>query len=101
MNIIVQSVFTLSPLSCVIILFCTLLLVFGAKESSTFNVIITVFNLTLIAFIIILGGIYSKKENLINFFPNGFRGVFTGRSLSLFLHNITKERKLLHKAENY
>jgi len=60
--------------------------VFGAKESSTFNVFITLFNLLLISFIIILGAIYSKKENLVNFFPNGFSGVFTGAGIVFFAY---------------
>jgi len=73
-----QSIVNLSPLSSVIIVSCTIILILGAKESSRFNVVMTIFNVTLIVFIIILGAYYVEKQNYIPFFPNGVNGVLTG-----------------------
>jgi len=79
-----QSIVNLSPLSSVIIVSCTIILILGAKESSRFNVVMTIFNVTLIVFIIILGAYYVEKQNYIPFFPNGVNGVLTGAGMVFF-----------------
>lgn len=66
------------------IIACTLILVLGAKESSRFNMIITVFNICLIVFIIILGGTEVNADNYTPFFPTGMQGMFVGAGMVFF-----------------
>jgi APA family basic amino acid/polyamine antiporter len=75
---------SISPLSCVVIITCTLILVLGAKESSLFNMIITVFNICLIVFIIILGATKVNTDNYTPFFPTGMQGMFVGAGMVFF-----------------
>ena len=72
-----------SPLAVGIIVVCTLILFLGASESATFNLFISVVNVTIIVFIIILGAVYWDKSNWDNFFGpgeswHGFGGVMSG-----------------------
>jgi APA family basic amino acid/polyamine antiporter len=81
-----KGLFSLSPLSVLIIFLCTLLLVFGVKESATFNKIVTVFNITAILFIIVTGAFYVDRTNYKEFFPYGFNGVFKGAAKVFFAY---------------
>lgn len=67
-----------------IIIACTLILVLGAKESSLFNMIITIFNICLIIFIIILGSTHVDTDNYTPFFPTGMQGMFVGAGMVFF-----------------
>lgn len=80
------SIFSFSPLSVVIIVLCTAILIFGAKESNLFNIIISCFNVGVILFIIVLGSIYVQPENWQPFLPNGFQGVFAAAGTVFFAY---------------
>lgn len=70
----------------VIILICTAILLVGAKESALFNRIITVLNLAVLLFIIVVGGTRVQTANWSNFFPFGVRGVFQGAGQVFFAY---------------
>lgn len=80
------SFMSLSPLSIVIIIICTLILLIGAKESNTFNIVMTCFNVGIILFIIIIGSIYVQPENWKPLVPNGFQGVFAAAGTVFFAY---------------
>eukprot|EP01118_Nematostelium_gracile_P009396 TRINITY_DN3160_c0_g1_i1.p1 TRINITY_DN3160_c0_g1~~TRINITY_DN3160_c0_g1_i1.p1 ORF type:complete len:546 (-),score=126.59 TRINITY_DN3160_c0_g1_i1:29-1666(-) len=69
---------SLSLLSLSIIVLCTLVLLFGVKESAKFNMVITVVNLAIILFVIIAGSIYVKPHNYHDFAPFGIQGIWKG-----------------------
>eukprot|EP01102_Stenamoeba_stenopodia_P017210 TRINITY_DN6137_c0_g1_i2.p1 TRINITY_DN6137_c0_g1~~TRINITY_DN6137_c0_g1_i2.p1 ORF type:complete len:609 (+),score=105.85 TRINITY_DN6137_c0_g1_i2:267-2093(+) len=89
-----DEVISTSLLSIIIIAACTLILIVGAKESSTFNVCMTVWNIVVILFIIILGSFHINPENWkpvvpndpsrTSFLPNGMKGVFMGAGTVFF-----------------
>ena len=54
---------SLSPLSAVICIVCTLVLLLGVKESSRVNMAVTVMNVSIILFIIIAGATYISTDN--------------------------------------
>lgn len=54
---------SLSPLSAVICVVCTLVLLLGVKESSRVNMAVTVMNVSIILFIIIAGATYISTDN--------------------------------------
>jgi len=84
-NIEVSSLIVLSPLSLVIIVLCTLVLLFGIKSGAIFNNIITLLNLGIIVFIIICGSVYWESDNLFpDFFPFGFQGIMSGAGTVFF-----------------
>jgi len=65
-------------LALAIIVICTIVLLFGIKESARFNMVITVINLIIIFFVIILGAIHIKPGNWTPFFPFGVLGTWRG-----------------------
>lgn len=73
-----------SPLSCVIIIICTAILVVGVQESAWVNLIMTVFNLILILFVILYGATFIHPWNWSPFMPYGFAGVFHGAAVVFF-----------------
>jgi len=68
----------LTPLAAMIVLLCTIILLFGMKESATFNVIMTVVNLGVIFFFIIAGAFHVKPANWKPFLPYGIAGTWSG-----------------------
>jgi APA family basic amino acid/polyamine antiporter len=78
------SFMSLSPMAAVIVLLCAAVLLIGARESSTFNVIMTVFNIGVILFVIVLGSIFVDTANWKPFTPFGFRPVFVGTGKVFF-----------------
>ena len=54
---------SLSPLSAVICIVCTMVLLLGVKESSRVNMAVTVMNVSIIMFIIIAGATYISTDN--------------------------------------
>ncbi|EGG18372.1 putative cationic amino acid transporter [Cavenderia fasciculata] len=76
--------FSIAPLSPVIIIICTGILVFGVKDSARFNLSITILNITTILFFIIFGAFYVDISNLNPFLPYGMNGVFQGCSRIFF-----------------
>jgi hypothetical protein len=65
-------------------MFLTALLVLGTKESSTFNIVMTVAHLLLVVFIIIAGLVKAKPANAQPFFPFEVQGIFKGAALCFF-----------------
>ncbi len=62
----------------------TILLVTGVKNSTMLNNILTVFNLSIAATIIITGLFFVKKDNWSNFTPYGVHGVLAGASTCFY-----------------
>lgn len=60
------------------------LLVFGTKESATFNGVVTVLHVVLVIFIIIAGLVKANPANTQPFLPFGARGAFNGASIVFF-----------------
>ncbi|EGC31696.1 hypothetical protein DICPUDRAFT_57548 [Dictyostelium purpureum] len=73
-----------APLAPAIIVACTIILVFGIKDSARFNMFITGLNIATILFFIILGSIYVDRANWNPFFTNGINGVFNACSVVFF-----------------
>jgi len=71
-------------LSVVLIFLCTLVLCFGVKESTKFNAVMTVLNLIVLTFVVIVGTPQVRDENLEDFTPNGLSGVAKGAGLVFF-----------------
>jgi len=76
--------FNLSPLSVIIIILCSVVLVFGVKDSARFNLVITTINLCTILFVIILGAFYVDIKNWDPFLPLGISGAFSGAGTVFF-----------------
>jgi amino acid transporter len=77
------------PLAALVILLCTSVLVTGAKESSRFNTVMTILNLTVLGFVVVVGwttGNVRIHDNLLtpSFFPEGFDGVGRAAGLVFF-----------------
>eukprot|EP01133_Synstelium_polycarpum_P016009 gene16009-19047_t len=79
-----SSLFNISVLSPIIVIICTVILVFGVKDSSRFNLVITGVNITTILFFIIFGSFYIDVANYNPFFLHGASGVFQGCSKIFF-----------------
>jgi amino acid transporter len=90
-----------SPLSLILCLLCTAVLLVGVKESARVNMVITILNVTCILFIVILGSIHIDPQNWVTsdphrpipatcvgsgtgYFPCGFNGVLTGAAQVFF-----------------
>jgi APA family basic amino acid/polyamine antiporter len=76
--------YTCSPLSIVIVGISTVILVSGAKESSTFNNVMTCFNVLILLVVVLSGSPMMTVENLEPFFPTGVQGVARGAGLVFF-----------------
>ena len=78
--------YTCCPLSILIIGLCTLVLVTGVKESTRFNNAMTMLNLGVLAFVLLVGiGSDSvSAENLMPVFPQGVAGMAQGAGLVFF-----------------
>eukprot|EP00560_Eucampia_antarctica_P009780 CAMPEP_0197829504 /NCGR_PEP_ID=MMETSP1437-20131217/5988_1 /TAXON_ID=49252 ORGANISM="Eucampia antarctica, Strain CCMP1452" /NCGR_SAMPLE_ID=MMETSP1437 /ASSEMBLY_ACC=CAM_ASM_001096 /LENGTH=628 /DNA_ID=CAMNT_0043431239 /DNA_START=15 /DNA_END=1901 /DNA_ORIENTATION=- len=85
---IAKEDYTCSPLSIVIIGLCTVILVSGSKESTSFNNLITIINLSMLGLVVILGlGSGSVEvENLQPFVPNGVSGIAQGSGFVFFAY---------------
>ena len=83
----------LSPMSAVICLLCTGILLMGVKESARFNMFITIVNICVILFVIGLGSFHVHTDNWTSprndegprtYFPMGINGVLTGAATVFF-----------------
>ena len=75
-----------SPLSVLIVYFCTLVLLRGVKDSSSFNNAMTILNVSILL-LVIVSGLWSDSVEAINlqpFTPNGIAGVVAGAGLVFF-----------------
>eukprot|EP01119_Soliformovum_irregulare_P004980 TRINITY_DN1623_c0_g1_i1.p1 TRINITY_DN1623_c0_g1~~TRINITY_DN1623_c0_g1_i1.p1 ORF type:complete len:546 (-),score=132.14 TRINITY_DN1623_c0_g1_i1:175-1812(-) len=77
-NYRINSLLSLSPLALAIVVLCTLVLLFGMKESARLNLAVTVINMLIIFFIIIAGSFYVETHNWSPFLPYGFSGIWRG-----------------------
>ncbi len=68
----------------VLVIFFTLLMLWGMKESTTVNNTISIINVGTLIFAVIVGFSYVKEENYSNFMPNGYQGMFAGMGLAFF-----------------
>lgn len=69
-----------------IVLFITVVLTRGIKESTKWAGIMVALNLLIISSFVIVGAFYIKPENWVPFAPNGFEGVFMGAFLIFFAY---------------
>jgi basic amino acid/polyamine antiporter, APA family len=69
-----------------IIALITFILVIGIKESSTFNSIIVLIKLAVVAGFILVGAFYVRPANWQPFAPNGWGGIATGAALIFFAY---------------
>lgn len=69
-----------------IVIFLTMLLVRGIKESSRFNEVIVAVKLIVLAFFVIIGAFYIKPQNWVPFAPNGFAGIKAGAAIVFFAY---------------
>lgn len=78
--------YTCSPLSIVIVAASTVVLLRGAKDSSTFNNLICVTNLFILALIVVsaLATDSVEQDNLIPFAPSGVPGILRGAGLVFY-----------------
>eukprot|EP01116_Phalansterium_solitarium_P020096 TRINITY_DN5825_c0_g2_i2.p1 TRINITY_DN5825_c0_g2~~TRINITY_DN5825_c0_g2_i2.p1 ORF type:complete len:482 (-),score=176.59 TRINITY_DN5825_c0_g2_i2:159-1604(-) len=75
---------SLSPLAALLVVGCTLLLLMGLRESTRFTKAVTVINLSLMVFIIVIGAMYLDTSNWTPFAPFGFDGIVTGAGTVFF-----------------
>jgi len=79
--------YTCSPLSVVIVLVSTIVLLRGTKDSSTFNNLICVTNLSILALIVVsalVSGSVEATDNLTPFAPSGMPGILRGAGLVFY-----------------
>ena len=79
--------YTCSPLSVVIVIVSTIVLLRGAKDSSTFNNLICITNLFILALIVVsavTSGSIEPTDNLTPFAPSGMPGILRGAGLVFY-----------------
>ncbi len=69
-----------------IVVFLTLILIKGVKESTRFAGVMVAINLFIISTFILVGAQYVQPENWTPFMPNGISGVFMGAFLIFFAY---------------
>jgi APA family basic amino acid/polyamine antiporter len=69
-----------------IILFITLTLIRGTKDSTKFAAFMVALKLGIIALFVISGFFFVKPENWVPFAPNGFSGIFMGAFIIFFAY---------------
>lgn len=76
----------LSLLAVLIIAACTVVLLLGVKESARFNFVMTIINVTIILFIIIVGATYVEADNLTPLVreDKGLAGIVTAAGIVFF-----------------
>lgn len=72
--------------ACSIVLFITIVLVIGIKESSRFNTIMVGIKIIVLTFFVVVGAMYVKPENWSPFAPNGFAGIKAGAAIVFFAY---------------
>jgi APA family basic amino acid/polyamine antiporter len=69
-----------------VVMFLTVILVFGIRESAWFNSAMVAVKMVIIVFFLIVGALYVKPENWTPFAPNGFAGVSAGAAIIFFAY---------------
>jgi APA family basic amino acid/polyamine antiporter len=70
----------------VIVLAITVVLVWGIRESASFNFGMVILKLLVLGFFVIVSFKYVKPENWTPFAPNGMHGIFTGAAIVFFAY---------------
>ncbi|KAG7340410.1 amino acid transporter [Nitzschia inconspicua] len=86
-NATITNSYECCPLAMLIIILCTLVLLTGAKESSRFNSAMTILNLSILGFVILVGtvsGTAFQVDNLTPVLPHGWQGVGRAAGLVFF-----------------
>lgn len=71
----------LDPLAVVVLIVINGIAMTGTKHSSILNWVSSVFGVLVIVFVIIVGFVHGRVENLVPFFPFGAKGVFTAAAV--------------------
>lgn len=79
-----DTLFQINPLGLFIVIFVTIIQLFGCKLSIKFNLFITVWNISLITFVIIYGFTFVDADNWDPFMPFGFGEVLAGAGVAFF-----------------
>eukprot|EP01111_Echinosteliopsis_oligospora_P013691 TRINITY_DN4977_c0_g1_i1.p1 TRINITY_DN4977_c0_g1~~TRINITY_DN4977_c0_g1_i1.p1 ORF type:complete len:580 (-),score=93.27 TRINITY_DN4977_c0_g1_i1:66-1805(-) len=79
-----SDLFNFSPLSVLIIVLCTFILIAGVKDSARFNLAMTILNITTLLFVIGVGAYYVDVRNWKPFTPFGLGGAFAGAGTVFF-----------------
>lgn len=69
-----------------IVVFLTVLLVIGIKESTIFNNLMVAIKIGILLLFVAIGAFYVKPENWTPFAPNGWKGIMTGAALVFFAY---------------
>ncbi len=69
-----------------VVLFITVILVIGIRESASFNAAMVVLKLVVVVFVIVLGAGYVETKNWTPFMPYGVPGVFKGAAYIFFAY---------------
>ncbi|MBI3783809.1 MAG: amino acid permease [Deltaproteobacteria bacterium] len=73
-------------LAALVVLFITVILVVGIRESARFNAAMVLLKLAVVFFVITLGSAYVKTENWHPFLPFGYGGVLKGAAYIFFAY---------------
>ena len=87
MNEIKLGSTTLSPAAAAIVIICMVIMLFGIQSSSSFNVVMTILNLFVLLFFILVGATRVEPKNWTSYkgyFPNGVAAVFTAAGKLFF-----------------
>lgn len=80
----INSFFNVSPLSALLLLCCTATLCLGVSTSAKFNIAMTLLNVGVILFVVLLGVWSVNVANYTPFLPFGFSGVLLGTGTVFF-----------------
>jgi len=69
-----------------VVLFISVILVVGIRESARFNAAMVMLKLAVVVFVIAVGSFYIRVENWHPFLPYGFSGVFRGAAYIFFAY---------------
>jgi APA family basic amino acid/polyamine antiporter len=72
--------------ACLIVIFITLVLVRGIKESSRFNIAMVTIKLLVLGFFVVVGSFFVNPKNWVPFAPNGFAGIKAGAAIAFFAY---------------
>eukprot|EP00850_Spirogloea_muscicola_P007821 SM000040S14833 [mRNA] locus=s40:675307:678377:- [translate_table: standard] len=79
------SLAELDPIAVALVAVLSVMLCYGTKDSSWFNMVVTALNLLVVFFIIVAGFVEGNSKNVTrNFTPYGSRGIFDAAALIFF-----------------
>ena len=69
-----------------IVMFLTVILLLGIRESAWFNAAMVAIKIVIIVFFLIVGAFYIQPHNWTPFAPNGFKGIMAGAAIIFFAY---------------